>query len=274
MIRTTFLFSLGSALLILAPAAADQPAPAAKVSANDLSMEVVALRAIYQLKLAPEQMKTLRPLAEKSADKSKDREEGKASAKFTKALQTARAALVEASDDEAIAKAEEELEEIREAEEPELDDEVEITSEARLRTPDVLRLLKAPQVAAWLAHNPEAVADPRDMLQGAIAKVRTLKGEEFIAFREEVAEEVGRLLAGVQAKKAERIHDRVFGLLTRAHDLSDDDAAKKLPELEKEAEEIIGRISATDVLRHVVELSIAELLSNPRLTAALDARLK
>lgn len=273
MTRAPILFALGCALLLLARARADQPATDGKVAANDLSMEVAALRALHQFHLTADQLKSLRTIAAKCADKSKEREEGKASPKFTKALQALRAALVEA-DDEAIAKADEELEEVREAEEPELDDEVEITGEARLRTPDVMRLLKAPQLARWLAHNAEAVADPRDLLQAAVTKVRTLKGEEFIAMREEVADEVGRLLAGVQAKKAERIHDKVFGLLTRAHDLTDDEATKKEPELTKEIDEIVGRTSATDVIRHAVELAVAELLSNPRLPAALDARLK
>jgi hypothetical protein len=63
-------------------------------------------------------------------------------------------------------------------------------------------------------------------------------------------------------------------LLTRAHDLTDDEVATKQPELEKEIEEIIGRTSATDVIRHTVELAVAELLSNPRLIAALNAKLK
>jgi len=273
MIRAPILFALGCALLLADRGRADKPAADAKPSANDLSMEVAALRALYQFHLTPDQMKSLRTIAAKCADKSKDREEAKASAKFTKALQNLRAALAEASDDDAIAKAEDEVTEIHDAEEPELDDEVEITAEARARTPDAMRLLKAPQLTRWLAANAEAIADPRDLLQMALAKVRTLKGEEFIALREEVAEEAGRLLAGVQAKKAERIHDTVFGLLTRAHDLTDDEAAKKLPELEKEVEQLIGRTTATDVIRHVVELAVAELLSNPRLPAAIDARL-
>jgi hypothetical protein len=235
---------------------------------------VAALWTIYQLQLTPEQMKSLRKLAEKTGDPNVDREEAKASAKFTRAMQTLRAALLDGSDAAAIGKAEEQLAAIRDAEEPELDDGIAITSEARLRTPEVLRLLKAPQMASWIVHNEEAIVDPRDMLRSAITQVRTLQGEEFNNFRDDISEEAGRLLAGIQAKRAERIHDRVFGLLTRAHDLTDDEVATKQPELEKEIEEIIGRTSATDVIRHTVELAVAELLSNPRLIAALNAKLK
>jgi hypothetical protein len=45
------------------------------------------------------------------------------------------------------------------------------------------------------------------------------------------------------------------------------------PALEKEAAEITGRINATDVMHNIIDLAIAQLLSNPRLPDALDARL-
>src|SRR5579871_84143 len=75
-----------------APLRADKPADE-KPNLNDLSMEVQALRMIYQLKLTPEQMKSLRKVAEKTADKNADREEGRASEKYVKALQALRTAL-------------------------------------------------------------------------------------------------------------------------------------------------------------------------------------
>lgn len=253
---------------------ANEKADAEQVNVNDLSMEVQALRTIYQLKLTPEQMKSLRKLAEKTADKNADREEARASEKYVKALQTLRSALASDSDEEAISKAEDQLDEVQDAEPPMLDDGIEISDAARARTPDVMRVLKAPQVLSWLAYNTEEVADPRDMLTNAVTKVRTLKGEEFNAFREEIADVSSRLLAGIHQKKSERIHDMVFGLLTRAHDLGDDEVAAKLPALEKEVEELIGKTSATDVMRNVIELAVAEWLSNPRLLAALDVRLK
>jgi hypothetical protein len=283
MFRLTFCVVLAIGMMGIAQSSlrADKPAKekenekpdAEKVNVNDLSMEVQAMRMIYQLKLTPEQMKALRKVAEKTADKNGDREDGRASEKYVKALQTLRTAFVGA-EEEAINTAEEELDEIHEAEPPMLDDSIEISADARARTPDVLRVLKAPQVLSWLAFNAEEVADPRDMLTNAVTKVRTLKGEEFNTFREEVAEEAGRLLAGIHQKKSERVHDAVFGLLTRAHDLGEDEVAAKLPALEKEVEEMIGKTSATDVMRNVIELAIAEWLSNPRLVAALDARLK
>jgi hypothetical protein len=253
---------------------AEQPAEGDKLSANNLSMEALALKALYQFQLTPEQMKTLRPLAEKTAGNNAGREESMASARFKRALQFLRDALADAADDEAIAAAEEKLKTIGAAENPELDDDFELTDEARLRTSEILHLLKAQQVAAWIARNADEITDPRELLLTQVTKAPSLTGEEFTGLREAVAEDMGRLLAGIQTKKAEHIHDRVFALLTRAHDLSADEVALKGPELQKEAEEIVGRISAIEVIRHVLDLAVAQLLSNPRLGAALDARLK
>src|SRR5258707_10925029 len=44
------------------------------------------------------------------------------------------------------------------------------------------------------------------------------------------------------------------------------------PELEKKARELVGDVGPIEVLRHVVQQSLAELLSNPRLMVAIDAR--
>ena len=56
--------------------------------------------------------------------------------------------------------------------------------------------------------------------------------------------------------------------------LKDDEFKKERPELEKTARQIVGEVGPLDVLRHAVERSLADLLSNPRLAAAIDARLK
>src|SRR5262249_42899064 len=159
-------------------------------------------------------------------------------------------ALAKPTDEKAIESADETISNIFLAEKPALDDDVEITEEARRQTPKLVRLLKAPQVAGWIARNAESIGDPRDLLMSSLTAVRTLTGMEFSACRDEVSEEVGRLTAGIQSKKAEEIHDLVFRLLTRAHDCTDDEFKAQAQTFEKEAAEITGRISATDVMRN------------------------
>ncbi len=92
--------------------------------------------------------------------------------------------------------------------------------------------------------------------------------------RDEVSEEVGRLAAGLDVDKAGQISDQVVQLLIQARALQEQEFKKRQPQLEKEARQIVGEIGPVDVIRHVVEQALAEMLSNPRLTAAIDARLK
>ncbi len=43
-------------------------------------------------------------------------------------------------------------------------------------------------------------------------------------------------------------------------------------DLDKEARKVVGDVGPTDVIRHYMERALAELLSNPRLGAAVEAR--
>ena len=105
-------------------------------------------------------------------------------------------------------------------------------------------------------------------------KVRGLKDEQWKQLRDEVSEEVARLVAGLDTEKAGHVSDRVVQLLIQVRALKDDEFKKERPELEKTARQIVGEVGPLDVLRHAVERSLADLLSNPRLAAAIDARLK
>ena len=101
-----------------------------------------------------------------------------------------------------------------------------------------------------------------------------MKDKEWKQLRVDVSEEVGNLTAGLDADKASKISDQVVQLLIQARGLKDDEFKKQQAELEKSARQIIGNVGALDVVRHVLERSLAELLSNPRLAMAIDARLK
>ena len=163
---------------------------------------------------------------------------------------------------------------MRRAETPEIDDGIEITDAARRRAPEVLAALTARQVATHIAAYGDQFPDPLERLLEALGKVRGLKEAEWKELRDDVSDEVGRLVAGLDIDKAGEISDQVVQLLIQARALKENELKKERPELEKIARQIVGKIGPLDVLRNAVERTLAELLSNPRLAAAIEARLK
>jgi hypothetical protein len=244
-----------------------------EVSLNDLSMEVAALQTFYQLQLTPAQLEALRKFAKETAAESSAREPAKASADFRRTLTALRAALVE-EDDERIDQLQDELDDLRENEKPELDDHIEMTDGARERAPELLRLLSPRQVAAYLGGHADEVPEPVERILEALARVRDLNPKEWKQLRETVAEEVGRGVVGLDLDKISQVGDKVIQLLIHARALKPEEFKAERPELEKMAREIVGNLSPFDVLRHALLQDLAELLSNPRLLAAVEVRLK
>jgi hypothetical protein len=251
----------------------DRVARGNELSLNDLSMEVAALQAFHQLQLSPAQLETLRKFAKDAATEPASREAGKASADFRRTLTALRNALVD-DDDELIDQLEEELDELRESEKPELEISIEITETARERAPELLSLLRPRQIASYLASHADEIPEPVERILEALAKVRDLDAKEWKQLRETVSDEVGRGVAGLDVDKASQVGDKVIQLLIHARALKAEEFKAERAELEKTAREIVGNLGPLDVLRHALIGDLAELLSNPRLLAALDARLK
>lgn len=256
-----------------AAAVADGLARQGELSLNDLSMEVAALQAIHQLQLTPAQLQMVRKFAKETAQESNSRGAAQASAEFRRILSALRDALID-EDDEEIDQLQEELDDLREKEKPELEESIEVTEAARQRAPELLQLLRPRQIASYLAAHAEEVPEPLERILEALSKVRDLNAKEWKQLRDEVSEEVGRGVAGLDFDKASQVGDKVIQLLIHARALKDDEFKSERPELEKTAREIVGNLSPLDVLRHALALDLAELLSNPRLLAAVEARLK
>lgn len=260
--------------LVFAVRAGEIPAGGAKTPpVNDLSLEVAALQTLYALNLTPRQLEKLRKLAADTTDRQPARRIPKASPKFRKGLTELRDALIKAEEDSHIDDLVKKLDDLRSSEKPELDDGVEVTDEARERAADALRLLAPSQVASYVAGLADEISDPLDLLLNAIDRARTVEGKEWRELREGVSEEVGRLVGGVNAEQAQSVSDRVTQLLILARGPKEPEYKKQRAELEKTARQIVGNAGPFEVLRHVVEQSLAELLSNPLLPQALDARL-
>jgi hypothetical protein len=258
------------------PAAAAAPKTrqeTGKLSLNELSLEVQVLQTLHSLNVSKEQLERLRKLARKTVELDAPRQPAKGSAKLRQGLTDLHDALLQASDEERIDKLLDQVYDLREKEKAELDDDVDPTDEARQEAPGLLRQFRAGQVAGYLGSIADEIPDPVEQLLTALNKVRGLKDDEYKRARADLAEDVGQALAGVDPDKASEIGDAVQQLLIVARALPDKEFDKQRPELVKKAKAIVGDTGPTDVLRHVMESRLAKLLSNPRLTAALDAML-
>lgn len=256
-------------ILVLAPAAFGEDE---EPSLHDLSMDVTALQTIYHLQLSREQMAVLRKLARSTADRG-SKSPVKNNDKVRQALVSLRDALLKPDKDERIFALLEKFAEVRDQEKVESLDDFEVTDEAREQAPRVLRMLTPRQVAVYAASLTDELPDPLANILDALSQVRGLNSEKWKELRGIISEETGRILAGLDDDKAEDIGHKVVQLLIVARGLSDDEFKKQQPELEQQARDIVGNVGPTDIIRHVLEQHLAELLSNHRLSAVLDARL-
>jgi hypothetical protein len=241
---------------------------------NELSLEVAALQALYDMQIRPDQLKALRELAQGAASQPSGRRPGKASARFRDLLVKLHQALIDDSDDERIADLSERVERMRQSEKPALDDEVEVTDEAAEAAPRVLKLLSAAQVAAYAGALADEIGDPLAIVLDAVATARDMDDKRWKEFRTTTVEEVGMLLGGVDGTQSAAYRDKVLQLLIVVRGLSDEEFRRQRAGLEKKARAVVGDVGSFEVLRHYLENRLAELLANPRLSAAIDARLK
>jgi hypothetical protein len=249
----------------------DEPERKTPASLNDLSMEVAALHVIHQFHFTPDQLQLLRKMARETSQEREIRQVPRASDKYKGLLTDLRSALV-SGNEEKMDKLQQELDKLRSAEPAELDDGIDITDAARREAPRLLRLLGPRQIALHLSYYGDQVPDPAAVLESAIDKVRDLKDKDWKQLREEISDQVGPLVVGLDVEKAGQVSDRAIQLLIEVRALSKQDFERRRAELRKQAREIVGDTSPFDVLQHLVEQALAEMLSNPRLASALNAR--
>ena len=240
---------------------------------NELSLEVAALQMLHQFQFSFAQMEKIRQCAKEAAETGRQRQEAQVSEEYRDRLVELHKALIRGTDAELIDQLSDELDDLRYEEKPVLEDDVKITSEARKRAPEVLRLLKANQYAAYAGLLVDLV-DPMDLLTEALPKVRELKRADWREQRQKIAAEIGRLVGGVDVAKEEQLKKGVAALLTKARKLTAQEFEDQRAALEKAARQLVGAISPADVIRNEIEYALAELLSNARLAAALAARLQ
>lgn len=254
-------------------ARAEEPSKGSTPTPSELALEINALRTLYCLRATTEQRDAVLKLAKETAGPARKRKKSKLSADYRQLMEQLREALAE-DDEERVESLEDELEEKTISESPEIDDSLAITDSARKHAPKLLKTLRAAQVAMFLGMHAEQIADPSERLQEALAKVRSWTLADWQDKREALGEEIALLVAGVDKEKFDKVNEAVIDFLARARTMKDDEHEKKRSELVLAAKEIVGEAGPTEVLRHYMEFELARMLSNPRLEAALQARLE
>jgi len=254
---------------------------------NDLSMEVAALRTTYLLKASPDQdlpdrnqfngIAMLCRYPKPTAEPPRDRAEAKVSKNYRKVLTDLRAAFI-VNHEARIRELSDQLEEIAKQEQPELDDAIEITEAARNNTHRLLLYFDANRTVPYLAAYGKEFPDPFMLLLTSIGSAPNStkpSAEEWPDLREFLIKEVSWQVGGLNQKKRQQVGARVADFLDMAHKLSDAKLKKGgLPgaKLKIALGEIVNVADCTDIMRNVLQQDLAELLSNPRLLAARQAR--
>jgi hypothetical protein len=236
------------------------------VNLNDISLEIAALETLHDLDLTPAQLTALSKLAKESAPKGQRREAANASSAVSRSLTALHAALSK-GDDNQIGECRQKLDAVMEKEEPELDNNIIVTDAARRNASAALAVLSVPQTGTFIGSL--ELTDPVELLMDGVEQVRTLKEKELETEIATLADELTWLIAGADADDSADTRDQVTAFLQRAKDLkSDADLAKQKKSLAKDAKDLVGDVSNLDVITHIAEKGMAELLSNPRLEAA------
>jgi len=252
-----------------------QPKGVDSSALNDLSMEVAALLTLHKFEMTRQQLEVLRKLAPETAPIPTDRDTAKANDQCRQVLTNLRAALLEEKrDEDRIGELEEKWEDLRDSDEVDFDDEVDITAAARRRVPDVLRMLSTRQVVAYLSEQEDVLPDPLELLLEALDQVSELSKADWKERCDDIVEEVSWVLGGLDPKASKMVADRVERWLRQVRvSMETGVFPKQRQDFEKSARQFVAQVPPTLVLHNITEHALAELLSNPRLAAALDARL-
>jgi hypothetical protein len=271
---STVFFLAGLSCLLSAPRQLSaRPDEKADKDANSVMMEIDALRTLHSLELKDSQLKNLAKMAADTAGKIGKRKAAKASDKYLKLLVELRDAYAK-NDEDKLNEGEEKLGMLNDTETPELDDAVEMTDASREKAPELLKMLTVAQVANYVTNHTEDFADPYEKILDGFTEGRTLKAEEWNETRDEIADTVGNLVGGIDSEKANKVTEDVKALLDKANKLTEANYKKQAEKLRMDARAIVGDLGPTEILKNSLEHALATMLSNPRLPAAVDGRIK
>jgi hypothetical protein len=230
---------------------------------NHLSMEVKALRVLRGLQATPAQIAEVARTGKKTGGKRAQREPAKAANSYVDALKELRNNLV-ANDEEKIEAAREKVEDLEEKESPDIDDTIEISDAAEIEAVRLLNLFSPQQVGAYADNLGDDFPDPVKAIADALDQSRDLKGDEWKAMRDDLADKISWLVGGLNGEKTLKIEQDVSKYLDQKHK----DGGKAN---DAEIRQLMGSPGPIVLLKNVVEHDLAELLSNSQLGVATRA---
>jgi hypothetical protein len=269
--------------LVTGPGSMIGPAPAQDkvISAppgdvNALSMEVAVLRTLFLLKANPGHLERIRTQFKDGVMKPRKREAADVTPEYKKTLIDLRAALI-VGDEDKINELSDRLEELAKDDEPDIDDAVDISDESRKLAPKLLPSFDANLVVGYLASYGKDFPVPFRMMFRTMrldGKGKKPSPEQWKEIRTAVANDVAWSVAGLDLKEQAKVRDEALKLLDRAYGLSNEELLKQQAELRPAITKITGKASPLDVIKHVLEQDLGEMLSSPRLLPAVEARLQ
>jgi hypothetical protein len=253
------------------PVFGGQP-PHPPADANDLALEVAALQTIHHLNLTVPQLQMLAQFRKDNPLKDRNRDAARIGPEYRKALVSLRDAYAR-NDPAKIAECAEKHDALAEKENPDLDDAVYATELTRRKTTEVIRQLSARQAAGYYGFFSEDWKGPGELLSDALQNGRKAADADWASLRERTADDVAWLLAGCDDDTFKDARAKVVAFLDRARKLSDSEFKSQQVKREQAIQSLVAKVGPIEVLRHSLERDIAELLTNPRLGAAIEARL-
>lgn len=264
---------------------------AAPPDVNDISLEVAALRTIYLLNAWPDHKNdswkyhtnplwhNFREFAKDTAEAPKKRTTANVSGNYKRALTQLRAAYITGEDDRIIDLTDQ-LDELGEDEEPELYDVVEVTEKAKKNAQLLSKKITPECIVSYLNSYGKDFPSPVNMIGKALMD-RAPGGKilpETIGF---VSKEVGLAIGGFEKEK--EVAEKVRKIMEKASTNNwPPEQCKKEWHIKGDLRKEYNKAMTSSVkdfgnpymaLEHLMERDMAELLSNPRLIPAIEARL-
>jgi hypothetical protein len=246
--------------------------PSADIGPNQMSLRITALQTLYQLQLTREQLEVLRKIAPKAAPPVSEHKAVRIKQDLKRLMQEFHDALVAANNSDKIESLEEKYDGLVESEKVEFDDAYDTTEAASEKAEEFNRSLTTAQVVSLLSANQDDIKDPRVVLAEALSEGRRKTGADWDELRDATADDVATLVAGNKATDA--LTEKYKRWLDEAHKLDDAVFKQRFSDPMQAADKIVGSVAWHEVLQNWVQSSIADLLSNPELSAALNERLK
>ncbi len=236
---------------------------------SDLRLKAIALDAIYQMNLSPDQLHTLSKLAAGAAEKPAN-PPPRLGQNLHKALVDLCDALAK-GEDAKVSELQDKVDELEE--QSKLDDAtVEPTEAGRKHSADLIKMLTPGEIVSFIAAHSDEIEGPAETLIESFDDLHADSDDDFNDDLPDTVREVVELAKGFDGDK--KLADDVTDLLTKMHKLSDADFKSQRAALEQQAHTICGQLDSFMVIKHWTQEQFAELISNPELPSAIDMRLK